>query len=309
MEIRQLKSLAKQRVSACRYDARKLALIFTGAGVALSLLMTLVNFFLSQQIEGTGGLGGIGTRTLLSSIQMLVMLGGALAMPFWSLGYTRAALDTGRDGSAEPRTLLKGFRLFFPALRLFFLQGALLAIIIIASMQLGSILYMLTPVSEAAIPVIESLLSEGEAALADPSAINQLLSVFWPMYLLIGIILLVLLIPVLYRLRLVEFSLVDGEEKALKNMITSNLRMKGHCLWMFKLDVSFWWYFLLQGLAATLAYGDSFFPGSDVAYWVFYLLSAAAQLIISFLFLPQVQTTYALAYDEITKDENNGQVL
>ena len=177
MEIRQLKSLAKQRVSACRYDARKLALIFTGAGVALSLLMTLVNFFLSQQIEGTGGLGGIGTRTLLSSIQMLVMLGGALAMPFWSLGYTRAALDTGRDGSAEPRTLLKGFRLFFPALRLFFLQGALLAIIIIASMQLGSILYMLTPVSEAAIPVIESLLSEGAGrSLCHKSAVKRVLA-------------------------------------------------------------------------------------------------------------------------------------
>ncbi len=307
MEIRQLKSLAKQRVSACRYDAQKLALLFTGASVALSLLMTLINFILSRQIEGTGGLGGIGTRTLLSAIQMMVMLGGSLALPFWNLGYTRAALDTARDGSAEPRTLLAGFRLFFPALRLFLLQGILLTVIMIASVQLGTILYMLTPVSEAAMTLIEDLLAGGEAALTDPAAINQLVSVFWPMYLLIVIVLLVVLIPVLYRLRLVEFALADGEEKALKNMVTSNLRMRGNCLWMFKLDISFWWYFLLQALAAALAYGDRLFPGSDVAYWVFYLLSAAAQIVIGFLFLPYVQTAYALAYDHIIKDKN-GQV-
>ena len=309
MEIRQLKALARERTASARFDAKKLALIFTGAAVALSLVMTLISFLLSRQMDSTGGLGGIGTRTLLSAAQLLVLIGGTLVTPFWNLGYTRVALETVRDGSAEPKTLLAGFRLFFPAVRLFLLQAALITVIFVVGVQAGTMLYMLSPASMMAMEVIDGLLAGGEAALADPATMEQLMRVFWPMYLLIAIVLLAALIPVLYRLRLVEFSLVDGMEKALQNMALSNFRMRGKSLWMFRLDVSFWWYFLLQGLAVTLAYGDLIFGGGDVAYWVFYLLSAIAQLFIGWAFLPQVQATYALAYEEITKDERkDGQV-
>ena len=302
MELRQLKSLAAERVAASRYNANKLALLFTGAQVAMSFLITLVNFLLSRQIEGTGGLGGLGTRTILTAAQMLLLVFGTLVTPFWNLGYTRAALNTVRRGDAEPRTLLEGFRLFLPALRLFFLQAALISVAFFVAVQAGTILYMLTPISEAAMQLIESLLAGGEAALTAPGAIDQLISVFWPMYLLIGVALLVTMLPLLYRLRLVEFSLVDGEEKALKNLAWSNHRMRGKCFWMFKLDLSFWWFFLLQGLAAVLAYGDLLFGGGDVTYWIFYVLSAGAQLAIGWAFFPKVQATYALAYEEITTD-------
>ena len=139
MDIQQLKALAKQRADSAHYNARKLALLFTGAAVALSFLITLVGFLLTKQMEGTGGLGGIGLRAALSSIQTLVTMAGALALPFWNLGYTRAALDTARDGSAEPRTLLSGFRLFFPALRLFILQALLYTLIITFVAQAGAI--------------------------------------------------------------------------------------------------------------------------------------------------------------------------
>lgn len=304
MEIRQLKALAQQKVADSRYDAKKLALLFTGAAVALSLIMTLVSFLLNQQIDNTGGLSKIGLRTTLSSIQMFVIIGGTLAMPFWNLGYTRVALDTVRQGNAEPRTLLSGFRLFFPAVRLFLLQAALITVLVLVSMHAGAILYMLTPVSMLAMEAIEPLLTGGEAALQDPAVAQQLLSLFWPMYLLIAVVLLVVLIPVMYRLRLVEFSLVDGMERALQNMARSNYLMRGKCLWMFRLDISFWWYFLLQGLAAALAYGDLLVGGGDLAYWIFYLLSAFMQLVLGWVFLPRVQASYALAYDEILKDLN-----
>ena len=119
---------------------------------------------------------------------------------------------------------------------------------------------------------------------------------------LMGLVLLVVMIPLFYRLRLVEYSLMDGQDKAIKNMLVSNMQMRYNCLWMFKLDVSFWWYFLLQGLAAVVAYGDVILGvQGDVAYWVCFLASAAIQLVLGWKFLPYVQTSYALAYDEITK--------
>ncbi len=308
MEIRQLKALACQRVKDAPYSARMLALLFVGATAVLSFVITLVSFLLSRQMEGTGGLGGIGTRAMLSAIQMTVMLGGAVMVPFWNLGYTRAALNTARGDEAVPATLLEGFRLFFPALRLFFLQAALLLVLLFIGVQVGTILYMLTPVSGAAMEMIEQLLAAGEAALTDPAATKLLVQAFWPMYALILLVLLVLFIPVLYRLRLVEFSLVDGQHKALRNMAQSNVQMWGKCFWMFRLDLSFWWYFLLQLLTAALAYGDLLVGGGDVAYWAFYLVSAGAQLALGWWYLPRVQTTYALAYDEITKKDSSPKV-
>jgi len=298
MDIRQLKALAQERANASPYDAKKLALFFTGAAVALSFLITLIGFLLTKQMEGTGGLSGIGLRTVLSSAQMLVMLAGAVVLPFWNLGYTRAALDTARDGSAEPRTLLSGFHLFFPALRLFFLQGALYTLLLTFTAQAGAILYMFTPAATKTMALMDSILADGEVTMTDPLVMEQLIQAAWPIYLIIGILFLVVLIPVMYRLRLVEFSLVDGQEKALPNMLRSNYLMRGNCVSMFRLDLSFWWYYLLQGLATVLAYGDLLI-GGDIAYWVFYLLSAAAQLLIGWKFLPQVHTAYALAYDAI----------
>ncbi len=134
MDIRQLKDLAREKVAGSRFDAKKLALLFTGAAVALSLAITLISFLLSRQMESAVGIGGIDTRTVLSAAQLLVFIGGAVATPFWNLGYTRAALDTVRDGSAQPRTLLEGFRLFFPAVRLFLLQAVLFTVIVTVGM-------------------------------------------------------------------------------------------------------------------------------------------------------------------------------
>ena len=298
MDIRQLKAQAQQKVADARYDAKKLALLFTGAAVALSFVITLIGFLMTKQMEGTGGLGGIGLRTALSSVQVLAMLTGMVVLPFWNLGYTRASLDTARDGSAEPRTLLSGFRLIFPAIRLFVLQWILYVLLVSLVMQAATTLYMFTPSSTAAMDFMSQILAGDAAMLIDPSTTDRLVQLFWPLYLIMGVMLLVILLPVFYRLRLLPFALTDGHEKALQNMLRSNFLMRGNCLWLFKLDVSFWWYFLLNGLAVVLAYGD-LLVGGDIAYWGFYILSAGAQLLLGWKFLPQVQTTYALAYDTI----------
>lgn len=309
MDIQVLKSKARQRLEAARFAPRRLALIFTGVGVGVSFLMTLVSFILSRQIGMAGGLGGLGLRTALSVAQILLMLAGTLATPFWNLGYTKASLETARGGDARPRTLLEGFRLFFPAVRLFFAQGALVILLILIAVQGGTMLFLFSPFSHATMQKVQQLLGNGTALPEDPAVMGQLMEMFWPVYLVIALVLLALLIPVMYRMRLVEFSLVDGQEQALRNMLRSNRLMRGKCWAMFRLDLSFWWYFLLQGLAGLVAYGDTV-VGGDVAFWAFYLVSAAAQLAISWAFLPRVQVTYGLCYDKIIKEEKKeGQVL
>lgn len=301
MDIKMIRAVARERVENAKYSARKLALLSVGATVAVGFLLTLVGFLLEKQMESHVGLGGLEIRTFLSLIQTVLMIGGTAAIPFWNLGYTGAALKTARGEVAEPKALLAGFRVFFPALRLFLLQMAVIMAVCLVGMQVGTILYMLSPASDGAMIFLEQMMQD--ATVIDEAMAMRILKLMWPMYVLIGVVILGLLIPIVYRLRLVEFSLMDGEERALLNMANSYRKMRGNCLSFFRLDLSFWWYYLLQALAATLAYGDVFFGNNPVAYWGFYIASCGAQLAVGYCCLPRVMTTYAAAYDEITKEK------
>lgn len=300
MDIQMVRAMARERVENARYPAKRLALLFVGATVAVGFLLTLVSFLLDRQMASHGGLGGLGTRTMLTMIQTLLMAVSTLVMPFWNLGYTDAVLATARGEAAEPRRLLGGFRRVFPAIRLFLLQAAVVMGVCFFGMQAGSILYMLSPASDGAMIFLEQMMQD--VTVIDEAMALQILKLMWPMYALIGVVILALLVPISYRLRLTEFSLMDGEEKALKNMVNSNRKMRGNCWKFFRLDLSFWWYYLLQALAATLAYGDALFPG-EVAYWGFYIASGVAQLLVGYFFMPRVMTTYAVAYEELTKEK------
>lgn len=300
MDIQMIRAMARERVENAKFDPKKLALIFTGASVAVGFLLTLVNYLLDGKMDAYGGLGGLETRAFLSLIQTVLMIVATVAMPFWNLGYTGAILRTARNEAAEPKHLLGGFRVIFPAMRLFLLQALVVFAVCFLGMQAGSILYMMSPASEEAFIFLEQIM--GDLTVIDEAMAMQILKLMWPMYLMIAVVIVALLLPISYRLRLTEFQLMDGEERALRNMAASYRKMRGNCFSFFRLDLGFWWYYLLQALAAALAYGDAL-VGGDVAYWGFYLASAACQILIGWHFMPRVMTTYAVAYDEIIKEK------
>ena len=112
-----LKQTAAQRLVQATYDPQRLVLLHTGAVVALTLVLSAINYILQLQIRDAGGLSGLGTRTVLSTIQMLLQLGQLLLLPFWQFGLIYAALRICRQEEATPDTLLGGFRRFGPLLR------------------------------------------------------------------------------------------------------------------------------------------------------------------------------------------------
>ena len=113
-----LKETAAQRLAQATYDPQRLVLLHTGAVVALTLVLSAINYILQLQISDAGGLSGLGTRTVLSTIQMLLQLGQLVLLPFWQFGLIHAALRICRQEEATPDTLLGGFRRFGPLLRL-----------------------------------------------------------------------------------------------------------------------------------------------------------------------------------------------
>lgn len=307
MNIPTLKTNAADCLSAAPYSPRKLALLHSGAAVAVSLLLTLVNFLLTRQMDATSGLSGITTRAVLSFIQTMLMLVATVAMPFWEFGFYRAALNLSRREPAGPATLLSGFRRFGVVLRLFLLRTGLAIGITIACLQAATILFMLSPWSEMTMVTAEQLLASGDAL--DETAIAQMMQTMYPVYILFAVLLCVLLLPILYRFRLADWAVMDDTPKALRAMGLSSYWMHGRRTWLFRLDLSFWWYYALMSFSSLLAYGDLLLPAfgvplnKDLAFFGFYLLSAAVQLLTAWRFAPQVQTTYALAYDALRAEK------
>lgn len=307
MDIRFLKKSAGDALAQAKESPARLVLIHNGAAVCVTVAVTLITFYLNKQMNAAPGLAGLTTRTTLSFISMLLTAGSSLLIPFWELGYLRAALCHGRKEEATVSTLFEGFRRFLPSLRLFLLLGALLLAVGFFCLQAATTIFMLTPFSNAFAEAADKLLS-AEAVL-DAATLESLLPHMFPMYIIFGILLLIVLVPMLYKYRLAQWSIMDNAPGALAAMGMS-VRAMRHRRWeLFRLDVSFWWFYALQLLIPLLSYADLLLSyvgvkaNTDVIFWACFLAGQGLQLFLAWRFLPKVQTTYALAYDCLTKPQ------
>ena len=309
MDIRDrngLKTAAEQALSQASYDPRKLALIHTGAALALSLALTVLNFILSRQIDSTGGLSGIGVRSVLSTAQSVLSIINALILPFWEMGFVAAAIAMSRRNAATPNTLLSGFRRFGPVLRLNLLQGALYVGIAFLCIQISAGIFIMTPFSDPLLAALEQLYATG-TTVPDDTAIAALSELILPVYGIFAILFCLLAIPLSYRFRMAGFAIMDNEKiGALRAMGKSHKMMRYNRFSLFKLDLSFWWYYLLQLASMGLGFGDLLLSAlgvelvnADVAFFGFYGVHLLCQLGLAWWMQSRVQTTYAMAYEAV----------
>ena len=300
-----LKARAAAALSEASYSPGKLALIHTGAAAALSLLLTVLNYVLTDQIGGTGGLSGMGLRSVLSTAQTMLSIVSMAVMPFWELGFVYAALRMARKEQTAPENLLQGFRRFGPMLRLTLLQGLIYLAIVILCINISSAIFIMTPFS---LPLAEALQTLSTQAASAQELMVEVSGALIPFYCIFAILLAVMAVPVLYRFRLAQYLIVDEPKTgALAALGTSHRLMRYNRWAMFRLDLSFWWFYGLQLLSFLLAYGDVLaavlgirLPVSEgVAFFGFYVLHCASQLLIAWRFASPVAVTYATAYETL----------
>lgn len=312
---RGIRALAAEAISAAPVSPGRLALIHTGAAVALSVVLTVLNFILSEQISGTGGLSGMGVRSVLSTAQMMLSIISMTLMPFWELGFVFAALKLSRRQNAEPQDLLQGFRRFGPALRLSLLQALLYLALAILCINIASFVFVLTPF---AAPLAQ-VMGDISVTMPDMDAVmNALLSAMVPFYCIFLVILGAIAIPVMYRFRLAQYLIVDDPKiGALAALGTSHRLMRYNRWAMFRLDLSFWWYYVLQLLCVLLAYGDMLAEAfgialpfsSTAAFFISFAVNCAAQLLIAWRFAAPVAVTYATAYEALQHQYEDAEPL
>lgn len=323
-DIRELKSIAGLRLDRAQ-DQKKIALIFGGISAGASLLVTVVNYCLGLQIAQTGGLSNFGIRSVLSALQTVLPIVQMFALLCLELGYMAAMLRISRGQYTSPQTLRAGMQRFWVLVRATLLQSLVYMGVGLVSFYLSMQIFLVTPLSndfmETLVPLIGSSTEVDVVALvADEAVQMQLLADMIPMYILMLVLFCAAAIPLAYQYRMVNYVLLDKPGMgALAAMRESRNMMRRNRFALFRVDLSFWWYYGLTLAAMAVCYGDVILamlgvqlPVSDtVSYFLFYGLYLAAVLASCYFLRNKVEVTYALAYDSIRpqEPENNGGVV
>lgn len=305
LDCHELKKQAEVSLRQAPCDPKRLLLVHVGAMTLASLLLSVIFYLLQMQIDATGGLGGIGKRSILSTVQSVSQIGYLVLTPFWQAGYLSVAVAVSRKEQADTENLLFGFHQFGPLLRLYLLQMLIFGAIAIASNNLSSFLYMLTPWGSRLMEQMLGILEQSGGMLPDDTVWEALTADSLPMLILGAVVFLVIAAPVFYRLRMSQYRIMDGQNSALRAMGESAKMMKGCRFSLLKLDLSFWWFYALEVIIGLLGYADILLelagfplPWSPAAK---FFLPYSLYLILQFGFQMwqknRVAVTYAQAYE------------
>lgn len=308
---RQLRRDADDSLRGFGSGAFRLVLLHAGVSIGLNLVLTALNYVLELGIAQTGGLSGLGSRAILETVQSILESFVTVALPFWEIGYIAAILQLARRQAPQTRDLLTGFRYFGPVLRGMLLRYVINFVVAMVGAQVASTVFMLTPAAKAlyslAVEMESGLLDGGVdyAALLENEAYLEAMKPAIP-FMLAGMLL--PLIPVYYRLRMMDFVIMDQPQKGAFHALRKSMHLtKGKCIALFKLDVHFWWYYLLEILTVALCYGDLLLPivgveltmDTDMAMYLFYALALLCQFGLYAWKKNTVFATYALVYDDL----------
>lgn len=309
-----LKKKASNRLQSGN-DPKKVVLVYAGIVALSSLVVTVVQDLLDSQISQTGGIQNIGTRSMLTTADTVLTIAQLLLVMCLTLGYTGSMLRIARGQYASPNSLKAGGERIWVLLRTRLLQMLIMTAAAFALCFLVVNVCLLTPLSNRVIAVMgtvsaEELLSNGLALMALYSAMLPIILIY-----------LVALVPLLWYFsctyRMVDYLLIDRPQLGAFGVLRESRRMmQGNMKMMLRVDLSFWWYYLLQALVSMLVYLNMVLApfaiglSPEVLYWGTVVLYLAADFALRYFFSNKVAVTYALFYDSLCpKQEQSGAVL
>ena len=323
IQNRELKQQARERLEACPQE-KKIRLLYGGSLFVISVVYLLADLLISRLTPQTGGLSTIGTRSFMSALSGILPVVTYLLSMCLGFGYMGGMVRISRGQYASPNALRTGFERFWPLLRLTFFKGLITLGFSMGAFYLATILFTLSPFSDRLIQALEpvvsggSLLSEGTMELTEGviEAVNASLLPLMAIFLVIAA---VFVVPLLYRLRMTDYVLYDHPEAgALYAIRESKKMMRFHRLSVFKLDLSFWWFYLALALSYALNYAPMFLSVSGISLPVegealsvlCFLLSCAAEFVVIYFLRNRMEVTCALAYNRLKpKEQSTGAVL
>lgn len=320
MDIRNIRALKEDALRALNRgrDPQKLVLYYSAATALLAAVLTVINYLLSREMSGLGGLSNLGTNMMLSTGQTLLPFVQTFLLLGLEFGYLYGMMRITRGQYADHTDLKMGFHKFGPILRLMLLQGLIVAGLCVALIYPIMSLYLISPWGEPLIELLTPIAASGNLVM-DEATTLQAYELMIPMLVIFAIVYCAILIPIAYRFRMANYALLDDPRAgAFAALRASAKMMRRNCLNLFKLDLSLWWFYLLNALVSLLCYGDMILPmlgielpiNATLSYYLFYALYLVGLFLINYFLRNSVEATYIVAYDSIhEKPEDQGIVL
>ena len=321
MNLIKASSLKKQAARILRERSpqfRTTVLAHTAVSVVFLLITALVSFMLNRAMADNQGLSGMGNTAILRTVQFMLTLVGNILLPFWELGIVYTAIRAARGDSTEFSLLARGFHCFRYVIRYFVLWFViLLAVGIVCSNVLMALaMFLPTPaaIGEALNSIDPTAYTDYAVMMEDmikalsgvPKA--QLLLYFVPLIVLYAAAYITLLVMLSYRFKMSRYLLLDETPvRARKSLGISNRITKGERGNLFMLDLSFWWYYLLQIVVAAIVYVPDILTAVGVtlpvdystANLISYVVYCVCSLVLAWSAGAYYQTTMACAYETL----------
>ena len=283
------------------------ACVLSLAGFAVNL----VTFLLEQQATKAVGLDGISTRTLLQTLQMMLSAIYSIAAPFWKIGLFFVALQTFRQVAPRKSALLEGFRYWGPVLRLVLMKILMLILFaVVVGLICSTIITLVsyTPLAEDMNAFVETLphmatQEDITEILEDPLVVDKLVDAIMPLIPFAMTAAFAGLCPLGMRLRMMDFAMMDNPKEGPWTAMRTSWRItKGTCFAMLRLDISFWWYYLVLGLLTGMTILYTYFSlpvDPTTLFWVYNGVSLVGEIALHSLAGPRMRPAYAAAYESM----------
>lgn len=315
ISVSEVKKQATAILREKRPDYRKLVLMHSAVSVAFLLIVAIIGFLLNRAMEGNQGLAGMGTTAILQTAQTCLNLLGNVLLPFWQLGILYTSIRTARREYTDFSMLTQGFRRVGPMMRYFFLMFLMLMGLAIACSNIIVTLAMFLPTHPALIEALESVEPndiEGMMQALEQAPRSLLLVYTIPLAVIYFAGYGTLVILLSYRFRMSRYLLLDESGMRVRQSLkVSNRMTKGDKANLFKLDLSFWWYYLLQIGVSVIVYipdilwvfGVRLPVSANVANLLAYVLYCVVNLVLVWFVEAYYQTTMACAYEKLKLQE------
>ena len=301
---RDIKHRAGQALDYTPWDIKKLVLVFSLALLCASPILIGVDALLALGMNSAGGLGGLAVYSLLATVSSTLSLAFTVFSLFWGPAISYCALMVLRQQDPWPRGLFRGFKKWLSVLKYNLLIVAFLIALVIAISPFAAMLSL--PLMEDYVQIIENA-PQDEAAMMtylESIPMEQLTMSLIPMVLIVAGLILVVTVPLSYRIRIALLLQLDEEQIGTREAIRFSFRAtKGSCKQLFFMDLSFWWYYILLALSTAVPFLSLLpvFSGwnSTLVSLLFSVLSALATLGVYMLGLMKVSMADAVAYDHL----------
>lgn len=320
LQVSQLHHRAKSQLQNA-VNPKKLVLLHTAIALGGSFVLVVLSELINLIIADTGGLGGMGTRAIWSTIYEMLSLVVSIALPFWQMGILYIALRWARKESTAFPDLLQSFRQWGSVAGVLLLQALLYVALFFAAAYISSSIFVMTPMSnsltELLSPFMDANLTQAQMTeMLTPQLIDTIVHASVPLLIILGVVYAIGAVFVFYRIRFANQAVMDGHTAG-KALIHSFTITKRNCMRMFRVDLSYWWFYLLQVLTGVLFYADVILPLVGVTLpvppiastLVFYALGTACQILLLWQYEAKRLTVYALAYDDLSTSQEGENIV